>query len=126
MFEELRKTHFVHGSGSNGMRLRSRMVVCLGLLLCKDLQVSLEQGVEAEVPLNNQDLWVVPMRATRDTNIEHVYGVGLKDEDEDSEDEDLDRLGEVASSSSFDLQAQLAPSPPMTQAKSSHSSIPPL
>ena len=53
---------------------------------------------------------------------EHVQGVGLEDEDEDSEDEDLVRAGEVGSSSIFDLRTQMAPSPPVTQAKSSSSS----
>ena len=47
--------------------------------------------------MNIQDLWVVPKRATRHTDISDVYGVGLEGEDEDSEDE---QLGEVANSSS--------------------------
>ena len=40
VFEELCRPPF-RGSGSKGMRLRLRMVVCLGLLL---MQVSLEHG----------------------------------------------------------------------------------
>ena len=37
VFEELSKPLFIHGSGSKGMRLRlrSRMVVCLGSLLSR-------------------------------------------------------------------------------------------
>ena len=93
------------------------MVVCLGLLP-KDLQVSLEEGGEAEVFLNIQDLSVVPKMATRDTHIEKVYGVGLVDEDEDGEDED--RAGEVASGSSSYVWTQMPPYPPVTQAESSN------
>ena len=62
----------------------------LGFATFKDLQVSVEEDIEAEVPLNIQDLWVVPKRATRDADIGDVYGVGLEDEDEDSDDEDWD------------------------------------
>ena len=76
--------------------------------------------------MNLQDLWVVPKRATRDTNIEHVYGVGLEDEDENGEDEDLDQAGEIAGSSTSNLQTQVALSPPMTQAESHNSSNPAL
>ena len=74
----------------------------LGCVAFKDLELSLEEGAEVEVPLNIQDLWVVPIRATRDTNIEDVYGVGLEDEVEDSE-EDLDRVAKVASNSISNL-----------------------
>ena len=97
------KPLFVHGSGSKGMSLNLRMVVCLGVLL------------------NIQDMWVVAKRATRDTESEHMYGVGLEDEDED-----LDRLSKVASSSSSDLRTPLAPSSPVTQVTSSKSSNPAL
>ena len=72
--------------------------------------------------MNIQDLWVVPRRATHDTDIEDVYVVGLEDEDEDSEDEDLERVGEVASSSSSNLRNQPSLSSPVTQAESSTSS----
>ena len=48
---------FVRGSGSKGMRLRWRIEVCLGLLLSRTCR--LEEGEDAEVPLNIQDLWVV-------------------------------------------------------------------
>ena len=51
----------------------------LGFAAFKDLQVSLEENVEAEVPLDIQDLWAVPKRATRDADIGDVYGVGLQD-----------------------------------------------
>ena len=94
---------FVHRSGSKGMRLRLRMVVCLGLLLSRICKFFWKRAAKAEVSLDIQDLWVVPKRATRDTDIEDVYGVGLEDEDEKSENEDLDRLGEGASSSPSDL-----------------------
>ena len=79
------------------------------------MQVSLEEGVEAEVTLDIQHLWVVPKRATRDANIGDVYGIGLRDEDEDTDDEGLDRPAEVASSSSSDL-----PSPPAIVSMSSN------
>ena len=72
----------------------------LGFAAFKDLAVSLEEDGQAEVQLDNQDLWVVPRRATRHADIGGVYGVGLEGEDEDSEDEDLELAGEVASSSS--------------------------
>ena len=55
----------------------------------KDLQFLGEEGAEEEVPLNIQDLLVVPKRATRDPDMRDVYGVGLEDQDEDSDDEDF-------------------------------------
>ena len=64
----------------------------LGLAALKDLQVSGEEGAEEEVPLNIQDLWVVPKRATHDADIGDVYGVGLE-EDEDSDNEDEEGRG---------------------------------
>ena len=75
----------------------------LGFAAFKDLQVSVEEGAEAEVPLEVSDLWVVPKRATSDADIGDVYVVALEDEDEATDEEDLDREGEVASSSSSDL-----------------------
>ena len=72
----------------------------LGFAAFKDLQVVGEEVAEEEAPLNIQDLWVVPKRATRDADIRDVYGVGLEDEDEDSDNEDLNQAGEIASSSS--------------------------
>ena len=63
----------------------------------------LEEGVEAEVPLEVSDLGVVPKRATGDADIGDVYGVASEDEDEATDEEDLDRAGEVASSCSSDL-----------------------
>ena len=83
----------------------------LGFAAFKDLQVSLEKGAEVGVPLNMEDLWVVLKRATRDTDIGHVYDVGLEDNDEDSVDVDLDQAGEVGSSSSSNLRTPMAPSP---------------
>ena len=75
----------------------------LGFAAFKDLQVSVEEGAEAEVPLKISYLWVVPKRATGDADIGDVYGVALEDEDEATDEEDLDRAGEVASSSSSHL-----------------------
>ena len=63
----------------------------------------MEEGAEAEVPLEVSDLWLVPKRATSDADIGDVYGVALEDEDEATNEEDLDREGEFASSSSSDL-----------------------
>ena len=88
----------------------------LGFAAFKDLQVSLEEDEEGEVPLDIQDLWVVPKRATRDADIRAVYGVRLEDEDEDTDDEDSDQPGEVASNSSSDL-----PNPPAVVSTSSNS-----
>ena len=124
VFEELRTTPFCP---RKQMQEHHVEVEDGGLLRCaalKDLEVSLEQGAEVEVPLNIQDMRVVAKSATRDSNIEHVYVAALEDEDEDSEDEDLDQLVEVASSSSSDPLTQLALSPPVTQAASSNSSNP--
>ena len=108
VFDELRKTPF------RPQKQKERRVVevedgsLLGFAAFKDLQVSVEEGAEEEVPLGISDLWVVPKRATDDADIVGVYGVGLEDEDGASDDEDLDKAGEVAISSSFDLPNQLA------------------
>ena len=74
--------------------------------MVEDLQLSLEEDVESEVPLDIQDLWVVPKRATRDAGIGAVYGIGLEDGDEDTDVEDSDQP--VASSSSSHLPNPLA------------------
>ena len=79
----------------------------------------MEEDVEGEVPLDIQDLWVVPKRATRDADIGDAYGVGLQDEDEDTDDEDSDQPGEVASSSSSNL-----PNPPAVVSMSSNPTSP--
>ena len=123
LFDELCKTPFRPRKRKQGHEVKLEDGGLLGFGAFKDLQVSFEEGAKAEVSLNIQDLWVVPKKAARDTNIEDAYGVGLEDEGEDSE----DQLGEVVSSSSSDLQTQLVPSPPsppMTQAQSSNSSDP--
>ena len=75
----------------------------LGFAAFKDLQVSVEEGAEEQVPSEISELWVVSKRATGDADIVDVYGVGLEDEDKTSDDEDLDKAGEVASSSSSNL-----------------------
>ena len=80
----------------------------LGFPAFKDLPIFFEEDGQAEVQLDIQDLWVVPKRATRHTNIGDVYGVGLEGEDEDSEDEDLEHPGEFGSSASSDLRNPLA------------------
>ena len=89
VFDELRKTPF-HPKWKQGHEVEIEERGLLGFAAFKDLQVSLAEGAEAEVSLGIQDLWVVPKRATRDTDIEDVYSVGLEDEDENNEDEDLD------------------------------------
>ena len=103
MFDKLRQTPFRPRKRKQGHVVEVEDGSLLGFAAFKDLQVSGEEGAQEEVPLNIQDLWVVPKRATRDADIGDVYGVGLEDEDEDSDDEDLNQAGEVASSSSSDL-----------------------
>ena len=115
VFEELRKTPFRPRKRKQGHVVEVEDVGLLGFAVFKDLQVSLEEDVEGEVPLDIQGLWVVPKWATRDANIGDVYGVGLQDEDEDTEDEDSDQPGKVASSSSCDL-----PKPPAVVSTSSN------
>ena len=124
VFDVLRKTLFRPRKRKQGHEVEVEDGGLLGFATFKDLQVSLEEGAKAEVPLNIQDLWVVSRRAICDTDIEDVYGIGLEVEDEDSEDEDLDQAGEVASSSSSDLHSPPTLSSPETQAKSSTSSYP--
>ena len=104
------------------MRMRWRKEVCLGLLLSRTCCFLWKRVHKRRFLLDIQGLWVVLKKAICDTDIEDVYVVGLGDDDEDSEDEDLDGPHEVASTSSSDLQTQLAPSPPVTQAQSSNSS----
>ena len=93
----------------------------LGFVAFKDLQVPSDEGADARVPLNVQDLWVVLKKADRNAGMEDVCGVGLDDEDEDGEDEDLDRLGATARSSSSNLLTHPDPIPPPTQAQPSNS-----
>ena len=96
LFDELRKTHF----RPRKMWLRCKMVVCLGLLrsrICKFLWNRMHR-----TRFHWTFKWVLPKRATRDTDIGALYGVGLEDEDEDTDDEHSDQPGDVARSSSFD------------------------
>ena len=102
VFDDLRKTPFRPRKGKQGHAVEVEDGGLLGFAAFKDLPISFEEDAQAEVDLNIQDLWVVPKRATRHTDIGDVYGVWLEG-DEDSEDEDLELPGEVASSSSFDL-----------------------
>ena len=75
MFDELRKTPSCLGKRKQGHVVEVEDGGLLGFAVFKDLQVSLEEDVEAEVPFNIQDLWVVPKRATHDTDIgECVWG----------------------------------------------------
>ena len=100
VFDDLRKTPFRPRKRKQGHAVEVEDGGMLGFAAFKDLPISFEEDAQAEDHLNIQDLWVVPKRATRHTDIGDVYGVGLEGEDEDSEDEDLELPGEVASSSS--------------------------
>ena len=73
MFAELRKTLF-RRKRKQGYEVEVEDGGLLGFAAVKDLQVSLEDRAEAKVSLDIQDLWVVPKWATRDTDIEDVYG----------------------------------------------------
>ena len=88
--DELRKTPFYPRKRKQGHVVEVEDGGLLGFAAFKDLQVSLEEDAEGEVPLDIQDLWVVPKRATVDANVGAMYGVGLEDEDEDTDDEDSD------------------------------------
>ena len=99
VFDELRKTRFCFRKRKDGHVVGVEDGGSLGCAALKDLQVSLEEHADSKVPLGIRDLWVVPERATRDTDIGPVYGVGLEDKDEDTDIEDSDQLVEVASSS---------------------------
>ena len=121
MFDELRKTPF------HPRKRKERHVVevedgtLLGFAAFKDLQVSVEEGAEAEVSLEISDLWVVPKRASGHADIGDVYGVALEDEDEATDEEDLDRARKVASSSSSFLTGQPCPLPPLSPLTLPHS-----
>ena len=103
VFDDLRKTPFRPHKWKQGHAVEVEDGGLLEFAAFKDLPISLEEDGQAEVPLDIQDLWVVPKRATRHADIGDVYGVGLEGGDEDSEDEDSEQPGEVASSSSSDL-----------------------
>ena len=103
-----RKTPFRPHKRKQGHVVEVKDGGLLGFAVFKDVQVSLEEDAESEVPLDVQDLWVVPKRATRDADIGVVYGVGLEDEDEDIDIEDSDQPAEVANSSSSHLPNILA------------------
>ena len=64
VFDELRKTPFRPRKRKQGHVVEVEDGSLLGFAAIKDLQVSGEEGAEEEVPLNIQDLWVVPKRAT--------------------------------------------------------------
>ena len=119
VFDELRKTPFRPRKRKERHAVEVEDGTLLGFVAFKDLQVSVEEGAEAEVPLEVSDLWVIPKRATGDADIGDVYGVALEDEDEATDEEDLDRAGEVASSSSSDL-----PNPPALSSTSAPSANP--
>ena len=90
MFDELRKTPFRPRKWKERHVVEVEDGALLGFAAFKDLQVLVEEGAEAEVPLEVLDLWVVPKRATGDADIGDVYGVALEDEDEATDEEDLD------------------------------------
>ena len=102
-FDDLRKTPSCPRKRKQGHAVEVEDGGSLGFAAFKDLPFSLEEDGQAEVHLDIQDLWVVPKRATRQADIGDVHGVRLEGEDKDSEDQDLEQLGEVASSSFFDL-----------------------
>ena len=103
VFDELRKTPFCPRKRKERHVVEVEDGTLLGFAAFKDLQISVEEGAKAKVPVEVSDLWVVPKRATGDADIGNVYGVALEDEDEATDEEDLDRAGEVASSFSSDL-----------------------
>ena len=124
MFDEPCQTPFHPRKRKQGHVAEVEDGSLLGFAAFKDLQGSGEEGAEEDVPLNIQDLWVVPKRATHDANIGDVYGVGLEDEDEDSDDEDLNQAGDllVACLLTF-ITLQPFPPPPLTLPRSWSPSI---
>ena len=74
VFDELRKTPFRPRNRKQGHVVEVEDGGLLGFAAFKDLQVSLEEDAESEVPLDIQDLWVVPKRATRDADRGCVWG----------------------------------------------------
>ena len=82
VLDELPKTSFRQRKRKERHVVEVEDGALLGFAAFKDLQVSLEEGVEAEVPLEILDMWVVPKRATGDAHIGDVYGVALEVEDE--------------------------------------------
>ena len=80
VFDELRKTPFRPRKQKERHVVEVEDGTLLGFAAFKDLQVSVEEGAQAEVPLEVSDLWVVG----------DVYGVALEDEDEANDEEDLD------------------------------------
>ena len=103
VFDELRKTPCRPRKQKERHAIEVEDGTLLGFAAFKDLQVSVEAGAEAKVPVEASNLWVVPKRATGAADIGDVYGVALEDEDKATDEEDLDRAGEVASSSSSNL-----------------------
>ena len=103
VFHELRKTPFRPRKCKRGHVVEVEDGGLFGFAASKDLQVSLEEDAESEVPLDIPDLWVVPKRATRDADIGAVYGARLEDEDEDLDIEDSDQPAVVTSRSSSHL-----------------------
>ena len=78
VFDELHKSPFRPRERKQGHLVEVEDGGLLGFAAFKDLQVSLEEDAEGEVPLDIQDLWGVPKRATRDAHIGVVYGVGWR------------------------------------------------
>ena len=115
VFDELRKTPFRPRKRKERHVVEVEDGILLGFAAFKDLQVSVEEGAEAKVPLEISDLWVVPKRATGDTDVGDVYGVALEDEDKAIDEEDLDRAGEAF------LTGQLCPPPVLPPLTLTHS-----
>ena len=78
VFGDLRKAPFRPRKRKQGHAVEVEDGGLLGFAAFKDLAVSLEEDVEAEVPLDIRDLWVVPKRATRDSDIGDVYGLSWR------------------------------------------------
>ena len=73
IFDELRKTLFCLRKCKQGHEVELEDGGLLGFAAFK---VSLDEGAKAVVLLNIQDLWFVRKRASCNTGIEDVYGVG--------------------------------------------------
>ena len=112
---------FALESGSMGIWVMWRMVVCLGLRFSRICKFLGEQGAQAEVPLNIQVLWDVAKRATRDAYIGDEYGVGLEDEEEDRENEGLHHASKGASSS---YRSTIGPTPSGVQSLNPNPTLP--
>ena len=76
VFDELCKTPIHRRKRKQGHVIEVEDGGLLGFAACKDLQVSLQEHVKGQVPLDIQDLWVPPKRATRDAILGMRMGLG--------------------------------------------------